>query len=73
MKWIHPKYPPGPSIGDKKIETRFLVFPMTLENKEGYKETRWLEKAIVEFEWGFSFATEGGGSYYDWIAKKWAN
>ena len=43
MRWHKPYY------GDKKIITKFALFPITI-----CRETRWLEKVTIEMEYGIT-------------------
>lgn len=48
MRWSEP------SEGDKKIVTKFLLFPLTINF-----ETRWLEKATIRYKY-FNYIHGGG-------------
>ena len=47
-----------PRIGEKRVITKFLLWPRTINN-----ETRFLEKACILQTFGLS----------DWIDKEWKN
>jgi len=37
--------------GEQRIKRRFLFFPKTMHNKDGERETRWLERASWRQYW----------------------
>lgn len=45
MRWYKHK----PKMGDKKIVTKFALFPIEIDN-----EVRWLEKVTIEMEYGIT-------------------
>jgi len=75
MRWIR-KEPKMPEIGDTRIVTRFLFFPvelLTLSRKE--IQFRWLEIARIEQKYieVLHFDDYGAENSMEWIDKRWAN
>lgn len=62
---------PNYKIGDTRIVRKFLFLPMTLENKNGEYEKRWLEFAEwEEYVWSKSIYKP---IQYGWAKRKWVN
>lgn len=57
-------------LGNKRTNEGFLLFPKTLWNPRGFKETRWLERA----NWVEEVVTVTGayrGEVFRWRATQW--
>ncbi len=57
--------------GDTKIETKFLWFPLTINN-----EKRWLEKATYELKYdvcNLKLTIFGIEEFYTWYYIRWIN
>jgi len=63
MRWGHN---PRSHIGSKRVITKFLFLPKRIG-----LETRWLEKAQIEQEFGWQ--QEGVDRWRDWSDVRWAN
>lgn len=57
-----------PSSGSTRRVTKFLCFPKRIDG-----ETRWLETATWEEEWGVPVFDEGYGPRGFWCATRWVN
>ena len=71
MRWISDPNP-DPDIGDLRTVSRFLWLPLTLMHGS-VLQTRWLERADIEQEYGsecFICSFRGCGS---WINKRFVN
>ncbi len=52
-----------PKVGDKRLKYKFLWFPLAIG-----KETRWLEKVIIQQEYSYDGTFECYGQYWENVA-----
>ncbi len=61
-------------LGDTRIREKFLIFPMTLKNKDGVYEKRWWEYAKWEEKiWTIYTEQKSKKIKYGWYRTKWVN
>jgi hypothetical protein len=64
MRWSKRKR----KAGERRQEDVFLFLPLTIKG-----ETRWLEDALVEYEWTPGIAGPGGYRRAHWRPIAWAD
>lgn len=59
MRWQSEK---EPEYGDKRIKTKFLLFPIEIN-----REVRWLEKATYKETYCYNNEYQ----FHEWVPSKW--
>lgn len=61
-------------LGEERIVNIFLFLPITLKNKNGEYETRWLEKtSYIEKVWRIYTSGNSNKIKYSWTSTRWAD